>query len=117
MSGKPRDPDYWRKWRAAHPAYRSRERVRMAARDRTGRDRSQEKRPSRAIAPVPVLYATLVRGTRLSFWEDELRMDLAQEAELARLEGRDPVESCRMYRTREMAWRAFTMPLLEGLAA
>jgi hypothetical protein len=32
MSGRPKDPDYWRKWRAAHPAYRARERARSAAR-------------------------------------------------------------------------------------
>lgn len=83
--GRPRDPDYWRKWRAAHPDYRERERVRLRARDRTGRDRSGEKR--------------------------KLRMDLAQEAALAAFEGADPAERCRAYRIREIGWRTMTLPI------
>lgn len=32
--GKPKDPDYWKKWRAEHPEYREQERVRSRARKR-----------------------------------------------------------------------------------
>lgn len=114
---------YWSDWRAAHPEYRERERARLHRRDRTGRDRSGEyaaraaKRVRVDATPLPVLYAELVRGARLSFWEDELRMDLAQEAELARLEGADPVERCKAYRSREMAWRTVALTPLERIAA
>ena len=38
--GKPTDPHYWRKWRAAHPEYRARERRRQAGRQHG--DRTQE---------------------------------------------------------------------------
>lgn len=117
--GKSRDPHYWAKWRAAHPEYRERERLRRARRVRGPRDRSGEHRRSRAAPsePLPVLYAGIVRGVRLSFWEDELRMDLAQEAELARLEGLDPVERCNAYLSRELAWRHFAQPLIEEVFA
>jgi hypothetical protein len=49
----------------------------------------------------------------VSFWTDELRMDLRQEAELARLEGRDPTEAVRAYRARERSWWHHTGPLLD----
>jgi hypothetical protein len=47
--GKPKDPDYWKKWRAAHPEYKERERERARARRANGerRDRSQEYRNRR----------------------------------------------------------------------
>lgn len=116
--GKPRDPEYWRKYRAAHPEYQERERTRLRNRDRTGRDRSKEyaKRPSRALAPLPVLYPDLRRGQVVSFWEDELCMDLAQEAALAALEGADVKERVRAYRAREQNWWAHRAPLIEEAA-
>lgn len=42
--GKPKDPDYWKKWRAEHPEYRERERARTAARKRTPEQRRAERR-------------------------------------------------------------------------
>ena len=114
--GKPRDPDYWRKWRAAHPDYRERERQRLAARDRTGRDRSGEYVPKPPVPPLGRLYPERTRGVAISFWEDELRMDLAQEAALAELEGVDPVIRCRRYRYIEKEWRRMTTHLFEEAA-
>jgi len=66
--------------------------------------------------PLPLLYPALQRGARLSFWEDELRLDLAQEWALAECEGRDPEEAARTYLARETAWRAMTAPLVEAAA-
>lgn len=48
----------------------------------------------------------------MAFWEDELRMDLAQEAALAELEGRDPAAAVAAYRRRELSWRSLTAPIL-----
>jgi hypothetical protein len=56
------------------------------------------------VPPLLPLYPELRSGTRLSFWEDELRMDLAQERALAEMEGRDPDEAVRAYRSRERRW-------------
>lgn len=53
----------------------------------------------------------LQHGTRVAFWEDELRLDLAQEARLAELEGRDPAAAIAVYGARETSWRAHTAPL------
>ena len=58
--GRPAAPDYWRRWRAAHPAYRERERERGQARRRAGY-RSPKTRRARvvaepvAVAPHPLL--------------------------------------------------------------
>lgn len=62
-------------------------------------------------APLPLLMPELQRGARVAFWEDELRLDLAQEARLAELEGRDPARAIAAYRARETSWRAHTAPL------
>ncbi len=113
--GKPTDPDYWRKWRAAHPIYRERERLRAKGRERGDRAAEYAKRPSRAIEPLRPLMEHLQHGTALSFWEDELRLDLSQERALAVLEGRDPDAAARAYRAREMGWRQHTVPLVEGV--
>jgi hypothetical protein len=107
--GKPKDPDYWKKWRAAHPEYRAREARRPRLHHSLG-----EKRKSRAVEVVPLLpvYASLQRGVAMSFWEDELRIDLAQERELAKLEGRDPDQAAKEYRAREQQWFQLALPLL-----
>lgn len=112
-------PEQWRTYRAAN-----RERLNAAQRARRalGRvrgDRSREysKRASRALPPLGPLFPELVRGQRLSFWEDELRMDLAQEAALARIEGRDEALAVRAYRAREIAWRSLTAPLIDAAVA
>ena len=111
--GKPRDPDYWKKWRAAHPAYQARERKRSAQRDRSKehlrRDYKAEYAKYRAPVapdePLPLLFPDLQKGAVISFWEDELRMDMRQEAFLALLEGRDQNEAIRQYARRELEWR------------
>lgn len=62
--------------------------------------------------PLPPLYPSLQHGASVSFWEDELRLDLAQEAWLAALEGVDPQQAVDAYRRREIAWRHHTCPFL-----
>jgi hypothetical protein len=111
------DAAYYRAWRAAHPEYRKRQAaVRAEHRRVHGREsRANEYRKSRAqpYEPLPVLYPELNHGSAMSFWEDELRMDLAQERALAELEGVDPDEAVLAYRRREKAWLAFAAPLIE----
>lgn len=115
--GKPKDPAYWRNYRASHPEYaasdRDRSRVRKARAPRGDRSAEYAARRSRAtpVMPLGILFPDLAHGSAMSFWEDELRMDLAQEAALARLERRDVEVAVEAYRRREMAWRAITVPL------
>lgn len=113
------DAAYYRAWRAAHPIYRERERIRATTRvrgDRTQeRLREKERRKPRAIEPLRPLMEHLQHGTMVSFWEDELRLDLAQERALAILENIDPDAAVRAYRAREMGWRQHTCPFnLDG---
>jgi hypothetical protein len=107
---------------AYHRAYRARRKAEGrpvdAGRSRLRKDRAPEdrrreyaRRASRA-RPVPELFPEVRAGSRVSFWEDELRMDLCQEAVLAELEGRDPVAAVTAYRARETAWRRLTCPLV-----
>lgn len=114
MSGR-MDAAYHRAYRAAN---RERINAQLRARRALGRvrgDRSAEqaKRRSRAIdtSPLPLLYPHLQSGGTVSFWLDELRIDLAQEAELARVEGRDPKAAVDAYRARETNWFAHAAPL------
>lgn len=107
-------------------AYRARRRLSgNPVRRRAGyvRDRSAKRRrprPSRAQPRLIPLVETLgrtpglgtvSRGLRLAFWHEELVLDLAQEHELARLEGRDPRAAVAAYRRRELDWRAHTTSL------
>ncbi len=66
------------------------------------------------MTPLPMLYPELNHGGSLAFWEDELRMDLAQERELALLEGLDPVEKIKAYKRREKTWVKITVPFKLG---
>ena len=117
--GKPRDPAYFRKYRAAHPEYaardRARNRVRKAKRSRGDRSAEYAKRNAQRSKPVheplPQLYPELNSGKAIAFWEDELRMDLAQERALAELEGRDPDRAAAEYRGREINWFRHTVPI------
>ena len=121
MSGK-MPAEYFREYRA---------RRRLAGnpvRRRAGyvRDRSKERRrprPSRALPRLVPLIETLgrtpgletvSRGLKVAFWHEELVLDLAQERELARLEGRDPEAAVTAYRRRELDWRSRTVVLQEG---
>lgn len=125
---KPKDPDYWKKYRAAHPEYRQREIARVRRHKQThGRgDRHAEyaRYYARTVVqkpthePLPVLFPGLVRGTSVSFWEDELRMDLEQERALALLEGRDPDAAIVAYRKREVSerWRGVTFDRVADVA-
>jgi hypothetical protein len=54
-----------------------------------------------------------VSGTVYSFWDEELSMDLRQEAFLAELEGKDAKAQCRKYRYREREWFRNTTALFE----
>ena len=58
-----------------------------------------------------MLMRELQRGTSVAFWDDEMRLDLAQEAALARLEGRSELEAIREYEARERKWHAITTTL------
>jgi len=111
-------PEWWREYRR-----RRGESLREYNRDRrkqpkvkAQRHASEARRRAKVgpvdVEPVPSLFPELQHGSALSFWEDELRMDLAQEAELARLEGRCPVEAVKQYRGREIAWKHLALPWL-----
>lgn len=80
---------------------------------------SEQRRRARLrveYAPLPALYPDLQHGGTVSFWDDELRLDLAQERALAALTG-DP-SAVTEYRAREWAWRRITVPLpVEDVAA
>lgn len=72
------------------------------------------KRKRTAGEPLPSLFPDLDRGSLVSWWQDELRKDLRQEAALAELEGRDPVEAVRSYRARERSWWGHIVPLVDA---
>jgi hypothetical protein len=85
--GKPLDPDYFKKYRASHPEYAARDLARRRTRrqrapriDRTAEYAARNAKRRGSLEPLPRLYPSLNSGTVYSFWADELRMDLAQEA-------------------------------------
>ena len=123
--GKPASPDYWRHWRAAHPAYRERERERGRARRRAGYRSPKTRRPR--IEPEPIepephpmlvwaqaLAADLVREDRRTRLSDELYPDVVSEILLARLEHKDPVKRATAWLRSERSWRNHVAPLLEA---
>lgn len=135
--GKPLDPDYWKKYRRDHPAYRARSARQHAARRRlVGRgDRSAEyarDRRSRALAgpslidlPLPPLHVgheileravTIARryvrpDGRVALGES-IYDDVVGETALAIVEGRDPDEAALELRRSERRWQRETMPFL-----
>lgn len=121
--GKPTDPDYWKKYRAAHhDRIRAQERARAARpenrRARQAMESARRKRrraEARVAPPAPLepLFPKLVHGKHVSFWDDELRMDLEQEGALAALEGRDPDAARRLYADAEWQWWHHTAPIPE----
>jgi hypothetical protein len=117
IMGKPLDPDYWKKYRAAHPSYRKKEaerrKQRKAAMTAEERQKDRGIRKSRAIPEVPLLMPHLLRGGSISFWEDELRLDLEQERQLALLENRNPDQALKEYRSREYTWKRLTASILD----
>lgn len=111
------DAAYYREYRArrkaeGRPVDAKRDRSR-ASRSPEDRRREYAQRASRAAPPLPQLYEELRHGRSLSFWEDELKMDLAQERQLAILEGRDPDAAVKAYKARELNWRGHVAPLIE----
>ena len=122
--GRPASPDYWRRWRAAHPAYRARECERGRARRRAGY-RSPKSRRAR-VEPEPIerepqplltwaqqLATDLVREDRRSRLSDELYPDVVGEILLARLEHQDPVTRATAWLRAERSWRHRLAPLLD----
>ena len=123
--GRPASPDYWRRWRAAHPAYRERERQRGRTRRRAGYRSPKTRRPRVVPAPVEVephplltwaheLAADLVREDRRARLSDELYADVVGEILLARLERQDPVARATAWLRAERSWRHHLAPLLEA---
>lgn len=115
MAGKV-SAEYYRDYRAANrERINARLRERRAKNGRVRGDRSAEyaKRPSRAqkVEPLQPLFPHVHHGMAMSFWEDELRMDLEQEAALARLENRDVDDAVRRYRAQERDWSNHTVPI------
>jgi hypothetical protein len=123
--GRPASPDYWRRWRAAHPAYRERERERAKARRRAGYRSPKTRRPRVEpdhVEPEPhpllvwaqALATDLVREDGRPRLSDELYADVVGEILLARLERQDPVARARAWLRAERSWRHHLAPLLEG---
>lgn len=110
--------EWWREYRrrraASLRAYNKarRQQPKLKAQRRAAEIRRRARRREEQSHPLPLLMPHLQRGAALSFWDDELRLDLAQEAALAELEGRDPREAVQAYLARENAWRKITVPLL-----
>lgn len=124
------DAAYFRAWRAKHPEYRDRQnRLRNERRRRQGRGlRGPEyrKRKSRAIPPIePFVHPLLERAraivgprrTSLTTLYDPLHDDLVAEAALALVEGRDPVQAVRSYRSTEHRWGRLTYPIFGEVGA
>lgn len=116
------DAAYYRRWRAAHPEYRTRENERSHQRrltvprgDRTGEYARRRSRAAEEPGPLPELFPDLVRGAVLVFREEELARDMRQEEWLAILEGRDPEEAAARYKAWETTWWHHTAPLYPTL--
>jgi hypothetical protein len=125
--GKPKDPDYWRKWRARNPEYRERERLRAQKRRRDGKrgDRSGEYRrrsarlraqreaeaPS-ALATHPLIncakcmVSSVMKQDRRTYVYDDLFDEAVSEVLLAWTLGEDPKEGIERVRKASTAWKA-----------
>jgi hypothetical protein len=125
LMGRPASPDYWRRWRAAHPAYRERERERGRTRRRAGyrsptSPRVRVEPEAVQSAPHPLLTwaqelaASIVREDGRTRLSDELYADVVGEILLARLERQDPVARATAWLRAERSWRHRLAPLLEA---
>ena len=123
--GRPASPDYWRRWRAAHPAYRDRERERAKARRQAGYRSPKTRRARAVVEPIEVelhplltwaqeLAAGIVREDGRARLSDELYPDVVSEILLARLERQDPVARATAWLRAERSWRHHLAPLLEA---
>jgi hypothetical protein len=127
------DAGYFRDWRRAHPEYKVQQNARRnERRRRLGRgNRAMEyaRRSTRALPPMPSLHSghplfdqarAIVGPNRsgLTVLRDPLYDDLIAVATLAILQGRDPAEAVRRFRSAELAWRRVTCSLIpEAVAA
>ena len=127
------DAAYFRDWRRTHPEYKTRQNARRnERRRRLGRgDRAMEyaRRLTRALPPMPLLHhghplfdqARAIVGPNrsgLTVLRDPLYDDLIAVATLAILQGRDPAEAVRRFRSAELSWRRITCSLIsEAVAA
>lgn len=118
--GKPKDPDYWKKWRAAHPAYRARERARKRAliKGMTLEERRRDRGPERRVASPPVvipplhtghpLFDEAIRATRFrpgfKYLTHPYYDDLVSAIVLGLLEGRSAEAVRHEFLSKEMAW-------------
>ncbi|HEX5073356.1 MAG TPA: hypothetical protein VFW03_09125 [Gemmatimonadaceae bacterium] len=109
---KSRAPDYFRAWRLEN-ADAERERRRRWRKANPDMRAAQQRRyrARRRVEPLEPLYPELQRGARIAFWDDELRMDLAQEWHLALAAKEDPADAVVRYLKREMRWFRTTRQL------
>jgi hypothetical protein len=123
--GRPASRDYWRRWRAAHPAYRERERERARARRRAGYRSPKTRRTRAVIEPIVAeqhpllgwaqdLAAGIVHEDRRARLSDEFYSDVVSEILLARFEHKDPVARATTWLRAERSWRHHVAPLLEA---
>ena len=126
---------YYRAWRAAHPEYRERQRERRRQRraaagrgDRSAEYALRAAKRQTALEPIPLphtghplfdLARSIVGATRsgLTILHDPLHEDLLSVAVVALVEGVDPVAAVKAFRSREIAWRRTSGPLLVEFAA
>ena len=125
--GKPLDPDYWRKWRAAHPAYRSREKARTKRRRDAGLlgkgnvvaqrrrrharlvlangDNGWTRMTDETLEQARRIASSVVSQDRRTYYHDTLHDDTVSEVVLAMVDGRDPREAALIFVKRERAAR------------
>jgi len=133
--GRPKDPDYWRRWRAEHPAYREREKARAKARRaKQGRSwspkerESQRRRRQRQRAdhgwvethhPVMEQAAAItqqhIRPDHRSLILDPMYEDAHSAAVLALISGEDAHAAVLATIREERAWRQKKAPLLDAV--
>jgi hypothetical protein len=131
--GKPRDPEYWRKWRAAHPEYQARERARSRRRPRRYDDRRAEYRKQterrrrlrlREIAEngwvidhhplleqAKAIASSLTSPDRRSVAYEPRWEEAVSVAALALVEGADPEHAVKEHLHWESQWRYRVCPL------
>lgn len=134
--GKPKDPDYWRKYRARNPEYRAREKARMAARvnkshgdrqaqnarrrERYHRERGNNGPPATQAHPIMDQAAQVaqayVKPDRRTHYLDPLYEEALMTAALAILAGDDPHAATQAVVRAERNHRAHQAPLLEDIA-
>lgn len=130
--GRPKDPGYWRKWRAAHPEYRKRERARSKARpvkshgDRKAQYQRRRQRVTQATGdngwvetqhPLMDEAASVtqrhIKPDRRTYYLDPLYEECLMEAALALVEGSDPDVAVVATLRRERLIRSKQAPLYD----